>query len=52
VQDDASLRVLIRYVHLDPLRARMVDSLEALGRYPWGGYAELMSDVGTGSRKG
>jgi len=48
VEDDAYLRVLIRYVHRNPLRARMVDSLEALARYPWGGYAELMSDIGTG----
>ena len=48
VQDDAYLRVLIRYVHRNPLRARMVGSLEALGRYPWGGYAELMSDGGPG----
>jgi len=47
VEDDAYLRVLIRYVHLNPLRAQMVDSLEALGRYPWSGYAELMGDAGT-----
>ena len=48
VQDDAYLRVLVRYVHLNPLRARMVDSLEALARYPWGGHAELMGDGGSG----
>jgi REP element-mobilizing transposase RayT len=48
VEDDAYLRVLVRYVHLNPLRARMVDSLEALARYPWSGYAELMDHGGSG----
>jgi putative transposase len=48
VQDDAYLRVLIRYVHLNPLRARMVESFAALERYPWGGYAELLSHVQSG----
>jgi len=42
VGDDAYLRSLIRYVHLNPLRAGLVTSLAALARYPWTGHAALM----------
>jgi REP element-mobilizing transposase RayT len=42
VGDDAYLRVLIRYVHLNPLRAGLVVSLASLARYPWSGHAALM----------
>jgi REP element-mobilizing transposase RayT len=47
VQDDAYLRVLIRYVLRNPLKAGMVTSLEELAAYRWGGYAELMRGAGT-----
>jgi len=42
IEDDAYLRVLIRYVHLNPLRAGLVPSLEALAAYRWAGHAGLM----------
>ncbi|MBW2271377.1 MAG: transposase [Deltaproteobacteria bacterium] len=42
VEDDAYLRVLLRYIHLNPLRAGLVPSLEALATYPWSGHAGLM----------
>lgn len=42
VDDDAYLRVLLRYIHLNPLRAGLVLSLEELARYPWTGHAGLM----------
>ena len=41
-EEDAYLLELIRYIHLNPLRARMVDDLDALDRYPWSGHAVLM----------
>ena len=42
VDDDAYLRVLLRYIHLNPLRVGLVRSLEELARYPWTGHASLM----------
>jgi hypothetical protein len=33
---------LIRYVHRNPLRAQLVDSLDQLARYPWCGYGALL----------
>jgi REP element-mobilizing transposase RayT len=42
VDDDAHLFALVRYVHLNPLRAGLVPSLAALERYSWTGYATLL----------
>jgi putative transposase len=42
VEEDAYFRELVRYIHLNPLRAGLVDSLKALDRYPWCGHAALM----------
>ena len=36
------LRELIRYVHLNPLRAGIVGSVDALTEYPWSGHRGLM----------
>lgn len=33
---------LVRYIHLNPLRAGMVADLDALERYPWSGHAVLL----------
>lgn len=33
---------LVRYIHLNPLRVRAVDSLAALGRYPYAGHSRLV----------
>ncbi|MBF0586040.1 transposase [Prosthecochloris sp. N3] len=33
---------LVSYIHLNPLRARLVSSLEELDRYPWCGHAVVM----------
>ena len=33
---------LVRYVHLNPLRARVVTDLPGLARYPWSGHAVLL----------
>ena len=42
VEEDAYLRVLLCYVHLNPLRAGLVRSLEELAVHRWAGYAGLM----------
>ena len=41
-EEDVYLFELIRYIHLNPLRAKMVPDLEALDSYPWSGHAVLM----------
>ena len=33
---------MVRYIHLNPLRAGIVGSLDELDRYPWSGHAVLM----------
>ena len=35
---------LVRYIHLNPLRAGMVSNLEELDHYPWSGHAVLMGN--------
>ena len=44
VHDDNDLLNLIRYVHLNPVSAAIVDSLASLRLYPWSGYAALMGE--------
>lgn len=40
--EDAYFRELIRYIHLNPLRAKMVKDVSDLDRYPWCGHSVLM----------
>jgi REP element-mobilizing transposase RayT len=42
IASTADLRNLIRYVHLNPLRAGLVPDLVSLARYPWAGHGALM----------
>jgi putative transposase len=42
-QEDPYLKELVRYIHLNPLRAGLVTSLEELDRYPWCGHGVLMN---------
>jgi REP element-mobilizing transposase RayT len=42
IKDSGHLRTLVRYVHTNPLRAKLVVSLDDLSAYPWTGYAELV----------
>jgi REP element-mobilizing transposase RayT len=44
-EDDPYLLELTRYIHLNPLRAGLVDSLEELNSYPWSGHSALMGLV-------
>jgi putative transposase len=42
VQDDLYLLELVRYIHLNPLRAHLVADLAALDTYAWTGHATLL----------
>ena len=46
VEEDPYFRELVRYIHLNPLRARLVRDLPQLDRYPWCGHAGVL---GTGT---
>jgi len=45
-EDDPYLLELTRYIHLNPLRAGIVRSLEELKDYRWTGHATIMGRVG------
>jgi REP element-mobilizing transposase RayT len=45
VEAEAYLRELVRYLHLNPLRAKVVADLRALDRYPWSGHSALLGTV-------
>ena len=47
VEEDAYFRELVRYIHLNPLRAHLVPDLPRLDRYPWSGHAAVL---GRGTR--
>ncbi len=42
-QQDLYLKELVRYIHLNPLRAWLVEGLNELDRYPWCGHGVLMN---------
>lgn len=42
VEEDGYFRELVRYIHLNPLRAQIVDSLPNLEKYPWCGHGVIM----------
>ena len=41
-QEETYLFELVRYIHLNPLRARVVDGIETLGRYKYAGHSVLL----------
>ncbi|MBI5234030.1 MAG: transposase [Deltaproteobacteria bacterium] len=41
-QEEAYLLALIRYVHLNPLRAGMIKNISELDDYPWSGHSAIM----------
>ena len=41
-QEDIYLKELVAYIHLNPLRARMVSDLKDLSKYPYGGHSVLL----------
>ena len=42
VEEEPYLLELVRYIHLNPLRANVVGSMEELAAYPWGGHGALI----------
>jgi hypothetical protein len=42
VEEERYFLALVRYIHLNPVRARIVSSLEDLAQYPWSGHSVLM----------
>ena len=44
-EDDPYLLELTRYIHLNPLRAGVVKSLEELNGYRWAGHSVIMGQV-------
>ena len=45
VEEERYLLELVRYLHLNPLRAGLVRELRALDRYPWTGHSGLLGVV-------
>jgi hypothetical protein len=48
VSKDSYLREAIRYIHLNPVRAGLISSLEELEDYPWTGHRQIMEDGDAG----
>jgi putative transposase len=42
--EDAYFQELVRYIHLNPLRAKMVKTLSELDKYPWCGHSVIMGN--------
>ncbi len=40
-EEDNYLLALVRYIHLNPLRAKIVKTVEELDRYPWSGHRDI-----------
>ena len=43
--ENAYFTLLVRYIHLNPLRARLVNSLEQLDRYRWCGHSTIVGKI-------
>lgn len=41
-QEDIYFKELVRYIHLNPLRAKLVPDIQGLNKYPYGGHSVLM----------
>src|SRR5712692_2485154 len=44
-EEEGYFTELVRYIHLNPLRAKLVGTLEELDTYPWSGHAVVMGKV-------
>lgn len=42
-QEDPYLKELVRYIHLNPLRAGLVEDMKRLDKHPWCGHSVLMN---------
>ncbi len=41
-EEDSYLLALVRYIHLNPFRAKIVKTIEELDRYPWSGHRDIV----------
>ncbi|MEJ2696495.1 MAG: transposase [Candidatus Sulfobium sp.] len=41
-EEDNYLLALVRYIHLNPLRTKVVKTMEELDHYPWGGHRDMV----------
>ncbi len=41
-EEETYLLALVRYIHLNPVRARIIGTMEQLDRYPWTGHRSLI----------
>jgi REP element-mobilizing transposase RayT len=44
-QENLYLKELVRYIHLNPLRAGLIPDMRALDRYPWSGHSAIMGKI-------
>ncbi|MFC1643495.1 transposase [Chlamydiota bacterium] len=44
-QEDVYLQQLVRYIHINPIRAGVVMSMAEMDRYPWSGHSAIMGIV-------
>jgi len=44
-EEDTYFRELVRYIHLNPLRAKLVKTLTDLDKYPWSGHSAVMGHI-------
>jgi len=42
VEEDTYFQELVRYIHLNPIRAHLTSDLSSLDRYPWSGHAGIL----------
>ena len=47
-EEEVYLEELVRYIHLNPLRAKVVKDLKELGKYRWCGHSALMGKTEAG----
>jgi len=45
VQEDAYFQEIVRYIHLNPLRAGIVGTISELERYPWCGHSVILGKL-------
>ena len=43
-EEDPYLLELIRYIHLNPLRAKLIQDLNELEKYPWAGHSTILGN--------
>jgi REP element-mobilizing transposase RayT len=44
-QEDSYFLELVRYIHLNPLRAKLVEDMDSLGKYPFSGHCVIMGKI-------